>query len=70
MATRRRIMLRDSFTCASCGLVRSDHEVDHINPLEQGGSNDEVNLQLLCSGSDGCHDKKSKIEAANRARKW
>ena len=62
-------MLRDSFTCASCGLVRSDHEVDHINPLEQGGSNDDVNLQLLCSGSERCHAIKSKAETQARAGK-
>jgi len=61
-------MLRDKFTCAMCGAVRYDHEVDHIIPLEQGGSNDDDNLQLLCGGSDGCHAAKTKAEAAVRAR--
>lgn len=66
-AIRRRIQLRDKFTCAGCGLVRADHEVDHIVPLEQGGSNDDGNLQLMCSGPDGCHARKTAQEAQERA---
>lgn len=67
MATRRQVQQRDKFTCAACGAVRADHEVDHITPLEQGGSNDHTNLQLLCGGPDRCHASKSKAEAKNRA---
>ena len=67
MATRRRIMQRDKFTCAACGVVRADHEVDHRVPLEQGGSNDLDNLQLLCSGGGQCHDLKTRQEAKDRA---
>ena len=67
MATRRRIMQRDGFACAGCGLIRMDHDCDHVIPLEQGGSNDDGNLQLLCSGPDGCHARKSKAEAKQRA---
>ena len=69
-ATIRRIKQRDSYTCASCGLVRRDHEVDHIIPLEQGGSNGDHNLQLLCkphAGGKGCHAAKTKTEAQSRA---
>lgn len=69
MATRRRIQQRDKYTCACCGLVRMDHEVDHRVPLEQGGSNDDDNLQLLCSGVDQCHDRKTRQEAKERAGK-
>lgn len=69
MNTRRRIMQRDKFTCACCGAIRMDHEVDHRIPLEQGGSNDDDNLQLLCSGADQCHDRKTRQEAKERAGK-
>lgn len=44
-----------------------DHDVDHRIPLEQGGSNEDDNLQLLCSGPDGCHARKTKSEAKQRA---
>ena len=75
MAKRRAVMQRDKYTCAGCGLIRMDHEVDHVVPLEQGGSNDLENLQLLCAWFDvngvkqGCHAAKSKAEAAERAGK-
>lgn len=67
MAKRREVMRRDKFTCATCGAIRMDHEVDHRIPLEQGGANDLDNLQLLCRGPDGCHTRKSKAEAKARA---
>lgn len=71
MSQRQRIMARDSYTCAACGCVRHDHEVDHRIPLEQGGSNDDSNLQLLCSGFGLCHAKKTAQEASGRAmRGW
>ena len=60
MAKRRAVMQRDKYTCAACGVIRMDHEVDHIVPLERGGSNELDNLQLLCSGPDRCHAAKSK----------
>ena len=76
MKTRRRIMLRDRYTCASCGLVRSDHDCDHVVPLEQGGADADCNLQLLCRSwideqrnKRGCHAEKSKAEAKERAGK-
>ena len=69
MATRRRILLRDRYTCQGCGLVRADHEIDHRVPLELGGPNDDSNLQSLCSGADGCHARKTKQEAGARAGK-
>ena len=50
-----------------------DHEVDHRTPLEQGGSNEDSNLQLLCAWVDehgvkrGCHAEKTREEAQKRA---
>ena len=69
MATRRHVMQRDKYTCAACGAIRMDHEVDHRTPLEQGGSNEDSNLQLLCSGVGRCHDLKTREEAKQRAGK-
>ena len=69
--TSNRIKQRDHYICAGCGLVRQDHQVDHIIPLEQGGSNGDHNLQLLCkqyAGGKGCHAAKTKAEAQGRAR--
>lgn len=71
VSQRQRIMVRDNCACAACGLVRTDHDVDHRTPLEQGGTNDDGNLQLLCSGPGRCHAKKTAQEAGGRAaRRW
>ena len=70
LAIRRRILLRDAYTCQGCGLVRSDHEIDHRVPLHMGGKNDDDNLQLLCrstDGHEGCHARKTRVEAEIRA---
>jgi 5-methylcytosine-specific restriction enzyme A len=66
MNTRQRIMRRDNYTCAGCGLGRMDHQVDQVVPLEQAGSNEDCNLQLLCAT---CHDVKTAHEAQSRAGK-
>lgn len=35
--------------CACCHIsIKGGYHVDHINPLALGGSNDKINLQLLC----------------------
>lgn len=34
--------------CACCGVTLKTYHVDHIYPLARGGSNDRLNLQLLC----------------------
>lgn len=63
MSTRERILRRDGFTCQCCGIVRSDHEIDHRIPLEQGGSNGDSNLWTLCHD---CHARKTADEAKQR----
>lgn len=48
--------------CAMCGrLTRypEGFELDHKVPLFKGGEDAEDNLQVLCSGVNGCHAKKS-----------
>lgn len=47
---RFEIFARDGFTCQYCGLRPPDVilEVDHIEPVAGGGSNDDVNLITSC----------------------
>ena len=74
MAKRQRVAAAHGFRCAACNLVllpgklpdgRSRWQCDHIVPREQGGSNDESNLQPLCTTP--CHEAKSAEEAAGRS---
>ena len=60
-AKRHRILIRDAFVCRSCGHVVSGHDanVDHIVPLEDGGTDADENLQVLCRS---CHGKKTRRE--------
>lgn len=61
-------VLRHSPLCRSCearGLVTPATVCDHVVPLWKGGADDESNLQPLC---DACHDAKTSLEAAERAR--
>jgi hypothetical protein len=59
------LLARDRGKCASCGKdivqeLRGAQHIDHMFPISQGGCNDLVNLQLLCSD---CNLKKSADEA-------
>lgn len=68
MQKRERVALAHGYRCAGCGLVwRSNlDQIDHRIPREQGGSNEEANLQPLCKP---CHDAKTADEAQARAGK-
>ncbi len=49
----RAVVARDRGACAECGTnmateLSADPQVDHIVPLAIGGTNDLMNLQLLC----------------------
>lgn len=58
---RRRILVRDHFTCTKCG--DSANQVDHIEP---SGPDEDWNLTSLC---EKCHGIKSASEGhAARAR--
>lgn len=69
MAKRQRVAQRFNYICQGpgCGLVwRSDRDqIDHRIPREQGGSNDESNLQPLCLE---CHRIKTDEETARRTK--
>lgn len=47
---RFEVFKRDSFTCQYCGRMAPDVvlEVDHINPVANGGDNDVLNLITSC----------------------
>jgi 5-methylcytosine-specific restriction protein A len=66
MAKRLRVALVHNYVCALCPRVWQPHRdhIDHRIPREQGGSNDESNLQPLCLE---CHRAKTAAEAALRA---
>jgi 5-methylcytosine-specific restriction protein A len=51
--------------CGATGTPRRASVVDHIIPLWAGGSEDDSNRQAM---STECHDRKSAVEAAMRAR--
>jgi 5-methylcytosine-specific restriction endonuclease McrA len=65
MKAREVVFKRDRMQCRACDapLLPNQGQVDHVIPLEQGGSNGPENLQLLCVN---CHDEKTKRE--NKAR--
>lgn len=48
--TRFEVFKRDSFTCQYCGRMAPDVilEIDHINPVSNGGDNDILNLITSC----------------------
>ncbi len=46
-AVREYVLDRDRHSCQSCGISET-LTIDHIIPLNLGGSNDLSNLQTLC----------------------
>lgn len=62
-ARNEKIKTRDGWRCKSCGRITDQLEVDHIVPLAHGGTEDDSNLQALCAGRGGCHERKSRRDA-------
>ncbi|MBQ2832395.1 HNH endonuclease [Methanobrevibacter sp.] len=49
---RQNVFMRDNYTCQICGKTIDDGvslHLDHIKPVSKGGTNEESNLQCLCS---------------------
>ena len=55
---RAAILERDGYRCVKCGKA-GRLEVDHIEPVESGGTDDPANLQTLCRD---CHILKTRLE--------
>lgn len=66
---RLRIWSRDPH-CACCGRVvayPNGFELDHIVALANGGQDTDENCQVLCNGTDGCHDRKTRSDLGHRS---
>jgi len=43
------LLTKQKYKCAICSCnIREVHHADHIEPLSKGGSNDILNIQMLC----------------------
>jgi 5-methylcytosine-specific restriction protein A len=62
-ALRKRVIVRDGGLCQACRAALIA-EVDHIIPLERGGTNSMANLQGLCIP---CHQRKTALEGSGNA---
>jgi 5-methylcytosine-specific restriction protein A len=63
VAIRHAVLQRDGYRCVICrdnGKLVLGDEVDHIVPLECGGTDDMQNLRLLCHA---CH-----VDVTNKQR--
>jgi hypothetical protein len=67
-ALRWLILSRDSFTCQYCGQKAPDVklEVDHVVPVEDGGTDDPDNLKTACWS---CNHGKSSLSIMIHRRK-
>ena len=66
---RKRILERDKYLCQHClreGKFTMANEIDHIVPLEHGGTNDDDQLQSLCIPH---HRKKTASDRNYRPRR-
>jgi 5-methylcytosine-specific restriction protein A len=64
-ARRKAILVRDAYRCRVCSRVAYGQaaHVDHIVPLEEGGTDEAANLQVLC---ESCHGRKTRAEQRRR----
>lgn len=67
---RLRVWTNDP-ACAQCGRVTeypTGFELDHKVPLHQGGADTDENCQVLCSGPEGCHARKTATDLGHAPR--
>ncbi|MAS10311.1 HNH endonuclease [Salinisphaera sp.] len=66
-AQRMRVWQSDP-RCAGCGAIVAyeQFELDHVQPLSDGGSTDDSNTQALCIP---CHREKTNAEVSERAKR-
>jgi hypothetical protein len=61
--TKKKIAANQSWKCNCCDMILSHvFEIDHIQPLFLGGSNEQENLAALCRE---CHGKKTAEDREN-----
>lgn len=72
---RTLILERNGFTCQLCGAGPTDPDpfdvarkvrlhIDHITPISQGGSDDPINLRVVCSA---CNSGRSNVETPSES---
>lgn len=64
---REQVLQRDKHLCQPCkaqGCYTEATQVDHIVPIAEGGTDDRVNLQAICTP---CHDAKTLDESKRGA---
>lgn len=69
---RFEVFKRDRFTCQYCGATAPDVllEVDHINPVSKGGTNNIMNLVTACRNCNrGKTDKELSDDSAVKIQK-
>ena len=64
---RKRILMRDCYTCRVCGRVSAQLEIHHERPLHLGGLETDANRISLCHE---CHAKRTAQEAKERGNKY
>lgn len=57
---RDEIFKRDKFTCQVCGRIGGELELDHIVNVARGGTDNDNNLQTICTT---CHKPKTHAES-------
>ena len=64
---RRTINQTGAWQCAHCHTTQpaTQLDVDHITPLQDGGTDTDNNVQALCRST--CHTNKTRTEARTRA---
>lgn len=58
------VALKYNYICQKCGVTTTRGEVDHINPLDEGGKNTLSNLSYLCKK---CHKIKTNNDREKKA---
>ena len=60
--TKKVVASNQQWSCKKCNIMLdASYEVDHINPLYNGGTNDITNLQALCRNCHGVKTMKDKL---------
>lgn len=67
--TRKHIIERDKGLCQPCkrkGRYHPGTEVDHIIPKAKGGTDDDANLELICTEAHQAKTQRESAEAQGR----